>query len=956
MIIAINGMVTTPEGALYNKDAIKRIVENIPVKEKIFVDYVYNATHLVGIGDFLDSANQKIFEKKVVESYDLVNILNDLSQKVKTQKVLFVAHSQGNFYANNIYDVVASKPGGIPQESLSIYGIGSPADHVAGGGKYITSSTDGIINLIRKLKFLNVLEPNVNIQVPANDDSSGHNLSRIYLQFQGDRITSELEGLLSNLKENDEQLSDEPCLSPVKVTGLNKLRGVLFAVADPTVKVAVNGLVGTYKAGAYIADAGANAVSFLFNGVKYLVKKVGNFGSNNLASVGSSFSDNDKLNENPVTLGNIPQYEIPLVVENPILIEEETPPLVEEEMILSTENLPDENIETEIVQEEVLTTETVEEVIATEGTEPIEEKELIPEINLPVYGGGGGGGSNPPIDTIPPVISVIGDNPLSVEKDSIYTDLGATALDDVDGTITVVVDGLVDTTILGAYTITYTATDSAENIATETRIINVIDSSVTDTTSPVITINGNIFEAVILNSIYTDLGATALDEVDGVIAVDISGSVDTSVIGSYDIIYTAIDTAGNSSTLSRTVKVSSYVYIPKYKFGTENGDGNDWQVWSFNGSNIYDWSDTYVDNYLREQFKIQAYSGGFWCSNCLQRGIFNHDPREGFETSDLIKSTLEENPQNNSNGLVYDVSIQWDELGYTYSISHDGTVDTTGHTDISNISEDMWVGWDGSQNNFQTFPSGNWQDSVYESLDGRQGGSDMVLQPYPVYVYFGPVLSNEKKIMAFNFNELSPIVTGIIDDTTHNISLIVPFGTDITNLIPVIIFSDKSSISPLSGVAQDFTNTVAYTVTAENNSTQEYTVTVIIEADPNPPLDITPPSITSYTFNNLSSDITINPTADNPLSLIVNSSENVNWMSIKIEKTEDISIYKIFQSDSSFCIDDTSICTKNWNGILSSGGLLENGVYRIKLHIKDPAGNEFYDYLSPYVINIDTSL
>lgn len=37
-----------------------------------------------------------------------------------------------------------------------------------------------------------------------------------------------------------------------------------------------------------------------------------------------------------------------------------------------------------------------------------------------------------------------------------------------------------------------------------------------------------------------------------------------------------------------------------------------------------------------------------------------------------------------------------------------------------------------------------------------------------------------------------------------------------------------ASISPLSGVAQDFTNPVAYTVTAQDNSTAVYNVTVNI--------------------------------------------------------------------------------------------------------------------------------
>ena len=31
---------------------------------------------------------------------------------------------------------------------------------------------------------------------------------------------------------------------------------------------------------------------------------------------------------------------------------------------------------------------------------------------------------------------------------------------------------------------------------------------------------------------------------------------------------------------------STYTYIPKYSFGTNNGDGKDWQIWAFSGSNV----------------------------------------------------------------------------------------------------------------------------------------------------------------------------------------------------------------------------------------------------------------------------------------------------------------------------------------------------------------------------------
>jgi hypothetical protein len=85
------------------------------------------------------------------------------------------------------------------------------------------------------------------------------------------------------------------------------------------------------------------------------------------------------------------------------------------------------------------------------------------------------------------------------------------------------------------------------------------------------------------------------------------------------------------------------------------------------------------------------------------------------------------------------------------------------------------------------------------------------------------VPSVEKDITAFDF--ASPPVYGDISGT--DIAVIVPNGTDVTTLVPAISHTG-ASVSPASGVAQDFTNPVIYTVTAENASTQNYTVTVTV--------------------------------------------------------------------------------------------------------------------------------
>jgi hypothetical protein len=86
--------------------------------------------------------------------------------------------------------------------------------------------------------------------------------------------------------------------------------------------------------------------------------------------------------------------------------------------------------------------------------------------------------------------------------------------------------------------------------------------------------------------------------------------------------------------------------------------------------------------------------------------------------------------------------------------------------------------------------------------------------------------SSSKSINSFVFSGLSPEVDGTVDNTNYAVNLTVPSSTDVTNLTPTITVSDGATISPNSGVAQDFTNPVTYTVTAQDGSIQDYTVTV----------------------------------------------------------------------------------------------------------------------------------
>ena len=86
---------------------------------------------------------------------------------------------------------------------------------------------------------------------------------------------------------------------------------------------------------------------------------------------------------------------------------------------------------------------------------------------------------------------------------------------------------------------------------------------------------------------------------------------------------------------------------------------------------------------------------------------------------------------------------------------------------------------------------------------------------------------NEKSILSFRFDALDE--DGIIDEVARRISFVLPAETDVTQLVPTIVVSEGATVNPASGVAQDFTNPVTYTVTAQNGTTAEYTVTVILE-------------------------------------------------------------------------------------------------------------------------------
>lgn len=173
------------------------------------------------------------------------------------------------------------------------------------------------------------------------------------------------------------------------------------------------------------------------------------------------------------------------------------------------------------------------------------------------------------LDGVTPQISLKGANPYCMVKGGTYLEPGATATDNVDGNITdkIVVTNKVTGNLMGAFRIVYKVEDSSGNQAIAYRAVIVTTScpdnnqgTVESNSAPVITLIGKNSVVINVGTEYVDLGATAYDKEDGDITsklVTDTSAVNTRVPGIYKVWYRVTDSAGKTSSASRTVTVKN---------------------------------------------------------------------------------------------------------------------------------------------------------------------------------------------------------------------------------------------------------------------------------------------------------------------------------------------------------------------------------------------------------------
>ena len=183
-------------------------------------------------------------------------------------------------------------------------------------------------------------------------------------------------------------------------------------------------------------------------------------------------------------------------------------------------------------------------------------------------------------DTQPPVISLIGDSEVSHEQGANYIDAGASASDLVDGDVEVLIAGDVDDEV-GEYTVTFTATDAADNSATQTRLVTVVSSDTPQAISLSVLDNGeadSAFDAGLNGQDSTNNWGTSCSQDGGAACPNLSWQI-VADVDRGNVLQIAHSAAGQQAIFF--VKTNSPMDLSAYSTGniifdikTVTGDSN----------------------------------------------------------------------------------------------------------------------------------------------------------------------------------------------------------------------------------------------------------------------------------------------------------------------------------------------------------------------------------------------
>lgn len=230
----------------------------------------------------------------------------------------------------------------------------------------------------------------------------------------------------------------------------------------------------------------------------------------------------------------------------------------------------------------------------------------------------------------------------------------------------------------------------------------------------------------------------------------------------------------------------------------------------------------------------------------------------------------------------------------------------------------------------------DWNASAGTDADNSQ----WVVYPQDRFAFIGwhKVKSSAKDILTFSLAEQTAAAT--IDATAHTVSVEVISGTAVTALVPTITVSNFATVSPASGVAQDFTNPVTYTVTAQDGSTEAWTVTVTVATALSSEKDITSFAIASQVSSSIdatAATVTVVMPYGTDLTnltptIVISSGASIDPAS---------GVAQDFSSPVQYTVTAQDASTKAWTVTVTAQEITLTSIYNIQ-YTTDATGNSPY--------------
>jgi len=349
----------------------------------------------------------------------------------------------------------------------------------------------------------------------------------------------------------------------------------------------------------------------------------------------------------------------------------------------------------------------------------------------------------------------------------------------------------------------------------------VVLEEIVDTVPPKITLLGEHPYTIQRGGTYDDPGAAATDDVDGDISANLvvdDSEVDTDQVGSYQVTYNVEDASGNAAVeVIRTVMVIAG--------GDPQHGENDILTFA-----VPEQQDASVIDPTGHTVTINVPSGT----------ATNVAPIALSVSADASISPSRDEVRDFENPVAYIVTAQnGDQQEWTVTVnvaaSSDKSIESFTMSGVAGAISDTDI--------LVTLPPGSDASSQTPTVQfigaGLSPTSGTTVDfstavPYTVTAEDGSIKeykvtvivekSTEKEITDFEIAGVS----GSIDGTTITVTL--PAGNNEQSLSPTIVHTGES-ISPASDSTHDFTDPVAFMVTAEDGSQKTYSVSVTITGD-----------------------------------------------------------------------------------------------------------------------------